>query len=90
MLRHVGLAKHRLKEDNPREVAFTKVWKRENKNSYRLLTLIKDASQRDADVAATIIQWLGSNVGIAFLNSVIKASPEVRRDLKGWVNIDDE
>lgn len=32
----------------------------------------KFVSQRDAEVAATVVQWLGSEVGQCFLKTVIK------------------
>ena len=33
-------------------------------------------TQRDTRVAATVIQWLGSNVGMSFLNEVFRSDPE--------------
>ena len=63
--------------DNPREVAFADQWDRENdrKGFGRpvLDALIEDWTNRDAEVAATLIQWLGSNVGFSFLEeSLVK------------------
>ena len=31
-----------------------------------------DATKREAEVAATVIQWLGTNVGFVFLEEVLK------------------
>ncbi len=85
-LKHEGLYLHRLspQAENPREVAFRDEWILENTrgNGKSLLeVLISDCSQRDATVAATIIQWLGSPVGMSFLETVITKSPEVKKRL---------
>ena len=91
-MKHVGLHANRLsaKADNPREVAFARQWAKENEDDRPgtqssvgniLRTLVPDAGQRDATVAATLMQWLGSNVGMCFLCDVIRDSPEVAR----WV-----
>ncbi len=80
-IKHVGLSTHRL-YDNPLEKAFAEAWAAENKSvaGYNLLDwlLAKDpnhpkgeVSQRDATVAATMIQWLGSPVGQSFLRKVM-------------------
>ena len=86
-MKHEGLFKHRLSREanNPREAAFAKQWHQENneKENRRLLNnLVPIRTQRDATVAATVIQWLGSDVGMGFLRDVIKACPEVREHLK--------
>jgi hypothetical protein len=63
------------------ERIFAEEWKKENERAvgYSLLDwlLAADAnepkgevSQRDATVAATIIQWLGTHVGQSFLKRV--------------------
>jgi len=76
-MNHEGFSKDRLKPErgNPRELAFIEAWKRENeygtRGNHLLDQLIPNATQRDAKVAATIIQWLGSNVGMGFLRDVI-------------------
>ena len=86
-MKHEGFSKDRLKpeRENQREVAFSEAWKRENgygRNGNHLVDqLIPDATQRDATVAATIIQWLGSNVGIGFLRDVIHDNPLIARQL---------
>ena len=91
-MKHVGLYANRLsaKADNPREVAFARQWAKENKDDRPgtqssagniLRTLVPNAGERDATVAATLMQWLGSNVGMCFLCDVIRDSPEVAR----WV-----
>jgi len=80
-LKHVGLYSSRLdlKQDNPREIAFAAQWAKEQKQGRILFHLLPNASQRDAEVAATIIQWLGSNVGMSFIEEVLDSSPEVRK-----------
>jgi hypothetical protein len=80
--KHVGLSVNRL-PDNPDEQTFAKMWSEE---APRVLThLIGDGSQyhssysqRDATVAATIIQWLGSPVGNAFVRDA-QTRNELRR-----------
>lgn len=91
-MKYTGLHADRLHKDagNPREVAFARQWVKDNEGRRKGFhgrvagTLIPDCTERDAAVAATVIQWLGSNVGMAFLQSVIKSSPEVRQ----WVTLD--
>lgn len=41
-----------------------------------------EPSDRDKEVAATIMQWLGSNVGMSFISQAIERSPEARRYLR--------
>jgi len=84
--------------DNPSEVAFAKRWKKQQRNrgagESLLAWILKDwtnypgyygatkLSQRDATVAATVIQWLGTDVGVSFLADVINASPELKKYLR--------
>ena len=93
-MKHVGLHAHRLdpRADNPREIAFAGQWAKENEHDRPgtqssvgniLRTLVPDAGQRDATVAATLMQWLGSNVGMCFLCDVIGDSPEMAR----WMRV---
>ena len=78
---HEGFSTHRLRQ-NPLEAAYAEAWKRdaprtlgwllsgpENRNDV-------DYSPRDAKVAATIIQWLGSPVGSGFVSEVLAHLPE--------------
>lgn len=92
-IKHEGLHADRLKQGNPREVAFAEQWKEENQNHINALLLrnllikssghpfmpfsgtVKELApydQQSASVAATVIQWLGSNVGIDFLRMALK------------------
>ena len=76
MLIHKGYHTRRLNDENPREVAFAEAW--ENQNQYGLMKkLVPDCTDRDAQVAATVIQWLGSSVGMGFLLDVITKSSDV-------------
>ena len=93
-LKHEGMNLNRLTKeaDNPREVVFAEMWKRENSRrrmsllAWILKDWVKDpcgrdaneVSQHDATVAATVIQWLGTNVGASFLTDVINAPPELK------------
>lgn len=84
-VKHQGLHANRLTKaaDNPREVAFAEEWDKENSSSFHnqptLDHLLGIASGvRDRAVAATVIQWLGSNVGMSFLrNSLARFGMEI-------------
>jgi Pretoxin HINT domain len=70
---HVGLNTHRL-EQNPLEKRFAVDWEKMN-NRYCSAPIIEYLlgeywTERDAQVAATIIQWLGSPVGSRFIADV--------------------
>lgn len=84
---HVGFSANRLHPDadNPREVAFAASWEKVNSPVFGHPTveyLIPNSTERDAKVAATIIQWLGSNVGMSFLVDVIEEEPKVKEWLR--------
>lgn len=89
---HVGKSSNRLHPDadNPREVAFAVEWTRAQVESRQLAWLLgKNFTDRDAEVAATVIQWLGSNVGMCFLEKVIKREPKIKEWLAArivWPN----
>lgn len=74
--RHVGIHAHRL-VDSPLEAKFAKRWREDNERGLlnQILTCgdVSDVSPRDEAVAATIIQWLGSNVGRSFVREVMKS-----------------
>lgn len=82
---HKGFHEIRLTQNNPREGAFSTKWKEGNNrpNGFQLVQmLIPECTERDTEVAATIIQWLGSNAGMCFLSNIIRESSEIRRWLK--------
>lgn len=70
-----GVNKHRLK-DNPEEKRFADAWAKHNPLKWLLdvrpvqTGAPPPPSERDEQVAATVIQWLGSPVGQGFLNDV--------------------
>jgi hypothetical protein len=78
---HEGKSTHRL-NDNPLERAYHDAWIAENKGDLcRGVGILQwllgdnnnpadDMSERDAMVAATVIQWLGSPVGQCFIDKV--------------------
>ncbi len=81
-----GFSTNRLSKqaNNPIEVVFAKKWKKENSwdtYSPTVSYLIPDCTKRDSQVAATIVQWLGSPVGQGFLCDVISESPELQRSI---------
>jgi hypothetical protein len=76
-----GLQQYRFK-DNPMEKAFAEAWEEQNVSIHDRGTLdyllAKDCNrpcgevtQRDREVAATVIQWLGSPVGQNFVSEVM-------------------
>lgn len=90
-MKHIGLHASRLKKDqnNPREVAFAEQWQKENdegqilswllsRNSEQKQSIKSKPSERDIEVAATVIQWLGSNVGMSFLEEAIRREPKLQ------------
>lgn len=84
-LKHEGYNRSRL-STNPRERIFAEHWLAENTetiisldsgstlghmlNKYGCYS--KSLTQKDCAVAATVIQWLGSEVGMNFLASALK------------------
>jgi len=72
--RHRGKNRHRLAQ-NPQEQVFADNWERWNEHPRSILGyLVGDGnrtghySEEEAKTTATVIQWLGSPVGEAFLN----------------------
>jgi len=88
--KQVGLHANRLAKNalNPREVAFADQWEEENAVGDILSWLLGDGvkkatpSERDREVAATVIQWLGSNIGLSFIIESAKRSPEIAKWLR--------
>lgn len=80
---HVGRHLHRL-TDNPMEQRLHERWLKENERGILELLMSPDRNQRrpvskrDAEVAATVIQWLGSHVGQCFLRDVGFGTEESR------------
>lgn len=77
-MKHQGLHTNRLTKaaDNPREVAFAEEWEKENSSAFHNRPTLEyllgmPAGIRDTTVAATIVQWLGSNVGMSFLRNAL-------------------
>ena len=79
-MKNKGINYHRIK-DNPLEGKFAKAWEEENTKSRSTLSWLlakeinkpKDGevSDRDREVAATVIQWLGSPVGSYFVKHTL-------------------
>jgi hypothetical protein len=74
-MKYKGVATHRF-DQNPIEKEFAEAWDRQNVVGNTLEYLMGDGtrrgvvSERDEIVAATVIQWLGSPVGQAFLRDL--------------------
>lgn len=66
-----GLHTYRFR-DNPEEKRFAAAWTKNNVLPWLLGPGDRkvDPSKRDEEVAATVVQWLGSPVGQAFLNDL--------------------
>lgn len=80
---HSGIHSRRISlPGNEHELYFSEEWKKLQEKSKTLDGILSPdgqpvfASQRDATVAATIIQWLGSPVGTGFIRSVNERSKE--------------
>lgn len=73
-MKTTGFHTHRF-ADNPEEQRFAEAWDRMNARMYRNLPSLLGApgrppvqpTERDEQIAATVIQWLGSPVGQGFL-----------------------
>ncbi len=83
--KHVGLRPYRLMDESAsaiREKTFAEHWQKQQDDGELLSVLLStdnhpvSYSERDAQVAATIIQWLGTPVGQNFLNAVKEISDE--------------
>lgn len=78
-LKHQGWSTHRFK-DNPAEKAFATAWDTYNVQGHTLEYLLgngvqrEPATPREIEVAATVVQWLGSPVGLCFLRDVFEAN----------------
>lgn len=62
---------HERTEHSSLEREFSEAWILEQKNRMLSLIIGKKATKRDRYVAASVIQWLGTNVGFCFLRGVI-------------------
>ena len=77
---HVGVHADRLydPERNPREVVFARAWELENDTCNRLRLLLGEDEARNMDwptaisTAATVVQWLGSDVGWEFVEAAVR------------------
>lgn len=88
-MRNVGKSQHRFKQ-NPLEEIFAIGWERLNTSDHGHNTTLDyllaenpnspcgEVSERDREVAATVVQWLGSHVGQFFLKDIINAAEEQR------------
>ncbi len=81
--RHLGYHSDRLHGEHPREDAFAFAWQTENAKEPGPLEQLfpKPISPQTAKSAATVIQWLGTPTGMAFLRGVVRNSPDVAEGL---------
>ena len=78
-MKNKGLRTHRFR-DNPEEKRIAEAWEEHETRGNGLAHLLDDRSvqqgwppapsDRDREVAATLIQWLGSTVGQGFLRDL--------------------
>ena len=87
-MKNQGRHHYRLK-NNPIEKLFAETWEDQNRATGGTLDylLAKDPNHpagevtpRDREVAATVIQWLGSPVGQNFLKDTLKSDVVIRRN----------
>ena len=74
-IKHHGISRHRLSQ-NPLEHKFADAWEKMAPLTLGYLLCGQDCNphdytERDAEVAATMIQWLGSPVGESFVREVL-------------------
>ena len=94
-MKQVGFCANRLEEDpsqpgskNPREVTFAELWDEMNKVGHGgqpsfVERMIPNCTDRDIQVAATIIQWLGTNVGIDMIREAAERNPKIMEWITG-------
>jgi len=78
-MNHKGINQHRLL-DNPLEKAYAEAWDKINEQSDILAYIISEShdntkcypTEREKELAATMIQWLGSPVGRNFVKGVLE------------------
>ena len=74
-INHAGDKGYRFKS-NPEEKLFIDAWVKENRLGHILEYLVGDGTkrgeitQRDATIAAAVVQWFGSPVGRCFLSDL--------------------
>jgi hypothetical protein len=76
-LTHRGANDHRLQDSkNRREAVFAKQWRELNRLNPNFLSSLlgREATQQDAEVAATVLQYLGTREGFKELEEMIKKS----------------
>jgi len=75
---HRGFFRDRLRaKSGDLEKAFADNWEKDCREHYVLENILNhkgspETTQRDAIIAATVIQWLGTNVGFGFIMKSIK------------------
>ena len=85
-MKNKGISQHRFKQ-NPLERIFAELWDELNDRTghgileYMLAKKVNkpdgEVTDRDKIVAATVIQWLGSPVGQAFLTEINEKQKEI-------------
>ena len=81
-MKNKGLRANRLHPlaGNPNEVAFANLWEtynEEHRQTMRWLLgsnnrMADEISDRDREIAATVVQWLGSPVGFGFVEKALE------------------
>lgn len=85
-VKHIGRSANRLYRE-PREAVFAESWKRMNSKQMHNRPEVIDwllhgdgsqcharATQKEATIAATLVQWLGSPVGFGWLENTLRAA----------------
>lgn len=85
---HFSIHHDRIKDsDRYREKVFANLWQECNNSADGILEVILRENrlvvmtQRDATIAATLVQWLGTNIGQEFLYQVEMAKIKAKKDM---------
>lgn len=85
-LKHVGISANRIPRE-PIEGAFAEAWAERASDTLGYLLYGQDkrnhaVTQREAEIAATLMQWLGSSVGQGFLLDIEERKLYLEREVQ--------
>lgn len=87
--KHIGRSAYRL-SSNPKEAVFAESWRMQNERFSTVdwmlgIGITDKATEQQCAEAATIVQWLGSPIGWAWLMDTIASDKEMRKDALDWL-----
>lgn len=74
---HAGRLLH-----SEREATFAAKWKERVAGGILTHLISEYVTDNQAEIAATVVQWLGSDVGLSFLRECVKANPNIKQYLE--------